>query len=161
MRMLTPIAMMILLGASVAAQETNRLGLPNPEKTDLPYLIHGTSLVALEALDAHEEEKKNELRFWVAGTTSKARTPLAGPEFLFEWVEIDPADLRLYAFEVVKGRREILYRKKKKIVARPFFLDIERIDGKVLRIRVNGSLPPGEYGLTPQGTNDVFCFTVF
>ncbi len=161
MRTLTALAITILLAHMLAAQELNRLGVPNPEKTDLPYLIHGNTLVALEPLDANEEEKKNELRFWVAGTTSKARTPLAGPEFLLEWVELDPADLRLYAFEVVNGRREILYRKKKKIVARPFFLDIERIEGKVLRIRVNGSLPAGEYGLTPQGRNDVYCFTVF
>ena len=149
------------LSAAAAAQDTNRLGLPNPEKPDRPYIIHGGSLIEVEPLDANEEETKNELRFWVPGATSSARTPLAAPEFLFEWVEIDPADLRLYGFEVVKGRREILYRKKKKIVARPYFLDIERIEGKVVRIRINGSLPAGEYGLTPQGRNDVFCFTVF
>lgn len=153
--------MTVLMAATLAGQDKNRLGLPNPPKPDRPYLIHGSSLVEVETLDAHEEEIKNELRFWVPGATSKTRTPLAGPEFLFEWVEIDPADLRLYGFEEVKGRREILYRKKKKIVARPYFLDIERIDGKVVRIRVNGSLPAGEYGLTPQGRNDVFCFTVF
>ena len=161
MRTLTALAVTIFLAQTMVAQELNRLALPNPEKPDVLYLIHGNTLVELESVDAGEEEIKNELRFWVAGTTSNARTPLAGPEFLLEWVELDPADLRLYAFKVVKGRREILYRKKKKVVARPFFLDIERIEGKVLRIRVNGSLPPGEYGLTPQGRNDVFCFTVF
>lgn len=160
--MLTGLAAAVVLAALPAAgQEKNRLGLPNPPKPDRPYLIHGGSLIEVEPLEANEEEKKNELRFWAPGATSNARTPLAGPEFLFEWVEIDPAAFQLYGFEVVNGRREILYRKKKKIVARPYFLDIERIDGKVVRIRVNGSLPPGEYGLTPQGRNDVFCFTVF
>lgn len=161
MRLLTALAAALLLTAPAAGQDKNRLGLPNPEKPDRPYLIHGGSLIEVEPLEANEEEKKNELRFWVRGATSNARTPLAGPEFLFEWVEIDPSALQLYGFETVRGRREILYSKKKKIVARPYFLDIEPIDGKVVRIRVNGSLPPGEYGLTPQGRNDVFCFTVF
>ncbi len=161
MRTLAGLAATILLAAAPADQDKNRLGLPNPQKPDRPYLIHGSSLIEVERLDANEEENKNELRFWVPGATSNAHTPLAGPEFLFEWVEIDPADLLLYSFEVIRGRREILYRKKKKIVAKPYFLDIERIEGKVIRIRINGSLPPGEYGLTPQGRNDVFCFTVF
>ena len=152
-------ALVVVSGLSAA--ETNRLGLPNPEKPDVPYLIHGDNLVEVEVLQAQQEETKNELRFWVAGTSSKARTPLAGPEFLFEWVEIDPSAFRLYGFEVVKGRRELLYRKKKKVVARPFFLLIEQIDGKVVRIKVNGSLPPGEYALTPEGSNAAFPFTVF
>lgn len=139
----------------------NRLGLPNPAKQDVPYLIHGSALQELERLEAAAEEAKNQLRYWIPGTAAQVRTPLAAPEFLFDSSLIDPRDLRLYGFEVAKGRREILYRKKKKVVAEPFFLHLEGVQDRVVRVRVNASLPPGEYGLTPDGSDDVFVFSVF
>ena len=139
----------------------NRLGVPDPDKQDVPYIIHGSEIRELEQADATEELVKNQLRYWIAGTESKIKTPLAAPEFLFDSAEIDPRDLQLYGFEVVKGRREILYRKKKKIVAEPYFLHLEGIHDRVVRIRINASLPPGEYGLTPEGRNTVFTFAVF
>ncbi len=139
----------------------NRLGLPSPAKQDIPYLIHGSEIRELEQTDAMEEEVKNQLRYWISGTESTIKTPLAAPEFLFDSKEIDPRDLQLYGFDVVKGRREILYRKKKKVVAEPYFLQLEGIQDRVVRIRINASLPPGEYGLTPDGRNTVFTFAVF
>ncbi len=141
--------------------ERNRLGLPNPPKQDIPYLIHGGDIRELEQVDATEEAAKNQSLYWIAGPAAAARTPLAAPEFLFDSQQIDPRDLSLFRFETKNGRRELLYRKKKKVVAKPYFLNLEGVAGHVVRIRINASLAPGEYGLTPDGRNIVFTFAVF
>ena len=160
-RLGTLIALCALVLAGQQGDGLNRLGVPNPSKQDVPYIIHGSEIRELEQLEATEEVIKNQLRYWIPRTESMIKTPLAAPEFLFDSNEIDPRDLRLYGFDVVKGRREILYRKKKKVVAEPYFLNLEGIEGRVVRIRINASLPPGEYGLTPDGRNSVFTFSVF
>ena len=143
------------------AEERNKLGLPNPDKQDVPYLIHGSRLLELEQTEAMEDESKNQLRYWIPGSAAEVKTPLAAPEFLFDSSLIDPRDLRLYRFDVVKGRRELLYRKGKKVVAEPYFLQLDGVEGRVVRIRISASLAPGEYGLTPNRSNAVFAFAVF
>lgn len=154
--------LLILAALALPGQaDRNRLGLPNPPKPDIPYLIHGSDIRELEQVEAMEETTKNQLRYWIAGSAAKIRTPLAAPEFLFESQAIDPRDLSLFGFEVNKGRRELLYSKKKKIVAEPYFLNLEGVEGRLVRIRINASLAPGEYGLTPDGQNVVFTFSVF
>ena len=75
---------LFLLPWALAAQDLNKLGVPNPPKPDIPYLIHGSRLVELEQGEASEEVTKNELRYWVAGGAAQAKTPLAAPEFLFD-----------------------------------------------------------------------------
>ena len=139
----------------------NRLGLPNPPKQDIPFLIHGSEIRELEQTEATAEEIKNQLRYWIPGTAASVKTPLAAPEFLIDSKDIDPRNLQLYGFEVSKGRRELLYRKKKKVVAEPYFLQLDGVEARVVRIRISGSLPAGEYGLTPDGSNAVFTFAVF
>ncbi len=149
---------------TLAAQqdgELNRLGLPNPTKQDVPFLIHGSQLVELDQAVATMEESKNQVRYRILGAAAAVKTPLAAPDFLFDSGEVDPRDLELYRFEVVKGTRELLYRKKKKVVAEPFFLNLEGIEERVVRIRINASLQPGEYGITPRGQDSVFTFSVF
>ena len=141
--------------------DRNRLGLPNPPKPDVPYLIHGSDIRELEQVDATEEITKNQLRYWIAGPAAAVRTPLAAPEFLFDSAQLDPRNLSLFGFEVKNGRRELLFRKKKKVVAEPYFLNLEGVAGRVIRIRINASLAPGEYGITPDGQNIVFTFSVF
>ena len=143
------------------AEERNKLGLPNPDKQDVPYLIHGSRILELEQTEAMEDESKNQLRYWIPGSAAEVKTPLAAPEFLFDSSLIDPRDLRLYRFEVVKGQRELLYRKKKKVVAEPYFLQLDGVEGRVVRIRISASLAPGEYGFTPNRSNAVFTFAVF
>ncbi|MDE0109103.1 MAG: hypothetical protein OXJ37_16940 [Bryobacterales bacterium] len=157
------IATLLILGALALAGQAdrNRLGLPNPPKPDIPYLIHGSDIRELEQVDATEEIAKNQLRYWIAGPAAAVRTPLAAPEFLFDSQQIDPRDLSLFGFEVKNGRRELLYSKKKKVVAEPYFLNLEGVAGRVIRIRINASLAPGEYGITPDGQNIVFTFSVF
>lgn len=164
MHMLRSWPLLLLCALPLGGQEEagrNRLGLSNPAKQDVPYLIHGSEILELEQLEASTEESKNQLVYWVPGTASSVRTPLAAPEFLFHSSAIDPRDLRLYGFELARGRRELLYRKKKKTVAEPYFLNLEGVANRLVRIRINASLQPGEYGLTPDGRNTVFPFAVF
>ena len=86
---------------------------------------------------------------------------MARPEFVVRADRLDPGRLRLYHFESKNGRREILLRKKKKLVARTYFLSVDALGEGVFRIRVDDVLDNGEYCLTADGSNDVFCFTVF
>ena len=154
----------MLCALALPAQEAgdrNRLGLPDPPRQDVPFLIHGSEIRELEQAEAEEEETKNQLLYWIPGSAASVKTPLAAPEFLIDSKDIDPRDLRLYGFDVVKGRREVLYRKKKKVVAQPYFLQLDGVEARVVRIRISGSLAPGEYGLTPEGRSVVFTFAVF
>ena len=155
MKLASSLIILLVWAFSAAAQE-----LPAPPKKDVPYIIHATSLVEVEQNDAVPEEDKKQLIYYVPGASSGVTTPLGFPEFLFTPEQIDPRSLELYRFEPVNGRREILIRKKKKTVARPYFIDVFPHADGVMRIRVDGSLSPGEYCLTPNGSDKVFCFTV-
>ncbi len=155
------LALSVLALPAQDGDSRNRLGLSNPPQQDVPYLIHGSEIVELERSEAREEEAKNQLRYWLPGTAASVKTPLAAPEFLFDSKDIDPRDLRLYGFEVVKGRRVLLFRKKRKTVAEPYFLQLDGIEARVVHIRTGASLAPGEYGLTPDGSNAVFTFSVY
>lgn len=151
--------LLVLLAALAGAQN-----LPDPPKKDTPYLIHATSLLETETNQATEAADKDEQIFWVPGAASSARTPLGFPEFLFAQQQVDAHSLRLYAFQPVNGRREVLIRKKKKIVVEGYYVDVipQKSEG-LFKLRVDSSLKPGEYCLTPdgeQGSNTVFCFAV-
>lgn len=152
------LAPFLVLLAAAGAQT-----LPDPPKKDTPYLIHATNLLETEASQATEVSDKKAQIFWVPGAASSARTPLGFPEFLFAQDQVDPHTLRLYAFENVKGRREVLIRKKNKIVVQTFHVDVIPQSEGLFRLRVDSSLKSGEYCLTPdgeQGSNTVFCFAV-
>lgn len=161
LRLVTVIALCAFALPAQEGSQTNRLGVKNPPKQDVPFLIHGSDLRELETTAAQEEVVKNQLKFWIPGTASSVKTPLASPEFLIDSKDLDPRDLQLYGFQVANGRRELLYRRKKKVVAEPFFLQLDGIEARVVRIRISASLPPGEYGLTPDGSDAVFTFAVF
>ncbi len=136
--------------------------IPKPPKVDVPYLIHAGNLLETESNEAVEETTKKETRYAIPGATSRARTPLALPEFALTPESLDPALLELYRFEPLNGRREILIKKKNKVMSEPYHVTALPAEEKgVYRLRVAQTLTPGEYCLTPQGTNQVFCFTVF
>jgi hypothetical protein len=40
-------------------------------------------------------------------------------------------------------------------------MEVTRLDGGLYKIEVDESLEKGEYSLTPEGSNQVFCFQVF
>jgi hypothetical protein len=146
------------LPATVAQKYTG----PRPPKADVPYLLHASNLVETEIGEAKEENRKDDVLYVIAGAGSPVKTPLAAPVFLFRGDTMDPERLQLYKLEAKGGRREVLFAKKKKQVAKPIRMTVTRLsqDG-VFRLEVDESLANGEYSLTPDGSGRVFCFAVY
>ena len=119
------------------------------------YLVHADNLVPTEALDAKEESGV----YVVQGASSPARTPLAEPIFLIESDKVIPERLELYRWEVKGGRRELATAKgKRKGSVRPLHLSVNKVDGKLYRVEASETLDNGEYSLSPNDSNKVFCF---
>jgi hypothetical protein len=150
----------LLLFASLAASAQSYNG-PRPPKPDLPYLKHADNLVPTEPSEAKEEKgKKDEITYVILGANSKARTPLASPILLLQQEKLVASSLQLYKLESRNGRREITASPKKPM--KPIRVEATRLDSSGLyKIEVVESLEPGEYSLSPEGSNQVFCFQVF
>ena len=134
---------------------------PQPEKPDLPYLVHADNLVATEAGEAKQETRKDEILYVIDGATSPAATPLASPMFLIRAEQLVPDKLEIYKLESRNGRREVLFQRKKKQTARPIHRNVTRVGDNLYRIDVEQALENGEYTITPSESNQVFCFRVY
>jgi hypothetical protein len=134
---------------------------PRPPKPDLPYLVHAENLLPTESTEARQEDRKNEVVYVISGASSSARTPLASPVLLMLADQIQPEKLQLYKLDSKGGQREVLFSRKKKLVARPIRLNVSRVDESLYRLEVDEMLQNGEYSLTPEGSNQVFCFQVY
>jgi hypothetical protein len=133
---------------------------PLPPKADVPYLKHAENLVPTEATEAKEEKgKKDDITYVIAGAASSARTPLASPVFLLQTDKLTAASLALYRLESKGGRREIVFAPKKQPKA--IRMEATKLADKLFRLEVEESLEPGEYSITPEGSNQVFCFQVY
>jgi hypothetical protein len=148
----------LLLAAALSAAAQKYDG-PRPPRPDVPYIKHAGNLVSTEAGMAKEQKQKNDTLYIIEGAASPARTPLASPIFLFQSEKIVPEKFGLYRLEVKNGRREILFNAKKP--PKPIGIEVTHLDGNLYKIEVNDSLDPGEYSLSPEGSNQVFCFAVF
>ena len=135
---------------------------PKPEKEDHPYLILGDRIVETEELEASQTEAKKRSVYSVPGTSSPVKSPLAEPAFLFKPGSIRAEAVQLYPMKVEKGNRTITFHTKpKKDDPRPVPLMYHaQKDGTVI-IEANQYLENGEYCLSPQGVNTVFCFQVY
>ena len=132
---------------------------PRPAKPDLPYLKHASNLIATEAATAQENKKRDDTLYSVEGLNSPVATPLATPIFLMQSEKLDPRTLGLFKMEAKNNRREILLNPKKKVT--PIRIEATRLTpDNIWRLEVEESLDPGEYCLTPDGSNQVFCFQV-
>jgi hypothetical protein len=150
----------LLLAMAAFAQQ--KYTGPRPPKPDLPYLVHADNLVPTEAGEAKEQKgKKEEITYIVGGANSSAKTPLASPIFLVETQQLAADKLQLYKLESKNGQRQIMFSKKKKATAQPILIETKPIGPSLYRIEVEQTLAPGEYAITPDGTNQVFCFAVF
>ena len=159
---LMPSALMFSAVFCLAALGADKYSGPRPLKPDLLYLVHADNLVATESAEAKQESgKKDETVYSLAGASSSARTPLAEPIFLIESDKILPERLELYRWEVKGGRRELLVKSGKKGGARPLHLSVTRIDGRLYRVEASEPLPDGQYSVSPNDSNRVFCFEVF
>ena len=150
----------LCFAAAFAGTAQNYTG-PRPPHPDLPYLKHAENLVPTEMLEAKEEKgKKDETTYVIPGATSSARTPLASPILLLQEDKVVAAKLALYKLESRNGRREIVFSPKKQPKA--IRLELTRLSGdKLYRLEVDESLEPGEYALSAEGSNQVFCFQVY
>jgi hypothetical protein len=151
---------LLLLTVAVAASAQKYDG-PRPPKPDLPYLKHASNLIPTEATEAKEEKgKRDDITYVMAGANSPVKTPLASPIFLMQAEKLVPDRLQLFKLESKNGRREILFAPKKQPKA--IRIEVTRLTSDNLyKIEVDESLEAGEYSLTPEGSNQVFCFQVY
>ncbi len=154
--MLGRLAPLLLLALAALGQTYND---PRPTKPDLPFLRQGNLVIATEASVARQQKQKRDIVYVIDGAASPVRTPLASPTFLFQAERIVPETLGLYKLEVKDGQRQILFPAKKP--PKPILVDVTRLEGDLFKIEVHESLAPGEYSLSPEGSNDVFCFAVY
>ena len=160
-RTLLPPTVLVLVSLTVAGPAEKYTG-SWPPKPDVPYLVHADSLIETEIAEAKNEDKGNDRTAWVPGVSSPVRTPLAEPGFLIEVQKLTAEKIELYKFDVRKGRREVsLPLKARKNSSRPLRLTVTRIEGKLYRIEANEGLENGEYSLSPDGSDQVFCFQVY
>jgi hypothetical protein len=130
---------------------------PKPSKPDLPFLKHGDTLLATEAVEAHAQRKKDDTVYTVDLAASPTRTPLAAPIFLFQSGKINPANLQLFQMQSKNGHRELTVRASDE----PLRIEVGPLGGGLYKIEPYDGLDAGEYALLASGTNQVFCFAVF
>jgi len=147
---------------SIGALAQSKYSGPRPPKPDLPYLVHADNLVPTEAGEAREQKgKKEEITYIVSGANSPVKTPLSSPILLFESQEVSADKLRLYKLESKNGQRQVSFSPRKKQSAQPILIDVKPLGPSLYRIEVEDTLPAGEYVLSPEESNKVFCFAVF
>jgi hypothetical protein len=153
------IALLLVSSAVTWAQKYTG---PRPAQADMVYLVHADNLVPTEVADAKQESKKNEATYTIAGAASSARTPLAEPIFLIQSDKIQPDRLELYRLDVKNGHREVtMAQRRLRGGPRPLRLTVTRLDGGLYRIEASETLENGEYSLSPNDSNHVFCFEVY
>jgi len=161
MKTLAALLASLWLCAAFATAEEKYDG-PRPPKPDIPYLVHADNLIETEVGEAREEHHgKNDVTYIIPGASSPVRTPLAEPIFLFESEKITPESIGLYRMEVRKGNREVATSEKRRM--HPLRMMVTPLGGHLYRIEVNENLglENGEYSLSPQGSNAVWCFQIY
>ena len=152
----------LMLLASAAFIWAQKYTGPRPPKPDTIYLVHADNLVPTEVAEAKQETKKNDMTYTVAGVNSPARTPLAEPIFIIESEKIQPERLELYRMEVKNGHREVtMTQKRTRGGPRPLRLSVTRLDKGLYRVEAAETLENGQYSLSPNDSNRVFCFEVY
>jgi len=158
-----PSAITLLAAALIAlpaAAQQRYTGGPPPKK-DVPFLVQADNLIETESAKATAQTKKNDTIYTMSGDKSTARTPLASPMLVIDSDALDATKLQLFRLEVKNGHREITFKKKGKGGAMPLNIEVSKVRGNLFQIRVLDSLDPGEYSLSPDGSNAAFCFEVF
>ncbi len=157
------VACTFLAFALVAALHAqSRYDGPRPEKADLPYMLHARNLVETEPGEAVMSTDKRFTVYTVAGATSSARTPVPEPIFLFKSERINADRLSLYKMTVERGSRVIRFPERPgKNTPKPVFLMVTPLEKGLFKVEVNEPIEDGEYCLTPDGENTVFCFTTY
>ena len=150
---------LLVAAAAVFAASAQKYTGPLPAKPDLPYLKHASDLLPTEMTEAKEEKKKDDTTYVIAGANSPVKTPLASPSFLIQQDKLIAEHIGLYKLEVKNGHREVTASPKKPL--KGIRTIVTKLAGNVYKIEVDETLEPGEYSLSPENSNQVFCFAVF
>ena len=135
---------------------------PKPAKTDIPYLVHAGNLVETDAGEAQESKGKSDTVYTVQGAAARARTPLAEPIFLLAIDKLSAEKFSCYRMEAKGGTRQlILPLKAGKNAPKPLRMNVTRVNDNLYRLELSESLTNGEYTLSPEGSNQVFSFSVY
>ncbi len=155
----------LLLGAGLAFSQTQRkYSGPRPPKPDVPFLLHAGKLIEAESLTATESQAKDGTQYTIPGAASSARTPVPEPIFLFQSDKINPDKLTLFKMESRGGSRTLLLPaagKRSKNGPRPLFMLVSPLAPGLFKVEVNEILADGEYCMSPEGSNQVFCFAAY
>lgn len=143
------------------ALAADRYNGPRPPKPDLLYLVHADNLVPTEAVEAHQDSKKDDTIYTIPGASSSARTPLAEPIFLVQADEVLPDRLELYRLDVKNGHREVTTSKRRRGGSKALHLSVTKLDGKLYRVEADELLDDGEYAISVFDSNKAFCFQVY
>lgn len=157
-------AVLGLAAAPMLAQSARKYTGPRPDKTDVPFLLHATRLIELEHKVASEAKTREGTLYTVEGAESPVKTPVPEPIFLFRPEKIHPDRLTLFRMTVRGGNRTIFFPeggRRRKDSPKPVFLLVTMLEPGLYRVEVNEPLEDGEYCLSPEGSNDVFCFSEY
>ncbi len=150
----------LVIGLSLMAAD--RYNGPRPPKPDIPYLLHANHLIETEAGEARQQGGKKESSYIIPGTSSAAKTPLSEPIFIMESGQISPEQIELYRLDVKNGSREVVISQRRRHSdAGPFHMIVTPLGGHLYKIEVDEPLPNGQYSLSPNGSNRVFCFEIY
>jgi hypothetical protein len=126
------------------------------------YLVHADNLIPTEVAETKQESKKNDVTYTVSGAGSPARTPLAEPIFLIEGDKIQPQSLELYKMEIKGGHREVtMALRRTRNGQKALRLAVTKLDKNLYRVEVDEQIENGQYSISPNGSNTVFCFEVY
>jgi len=150
---------MIFAAALLTAQD---YAGPIPPKADVPYLLHASNLVETQVTEAKKETKKNSTVYWIEGTASTARTPLAEPIFIIRTEKLNAEKIELYRFETTKTRRELEIKNQPgRNDPRALHVAVTKLGKDLYKIEASEQLANGEYSLSPSDSDMVFAFQVY
>jgi hypothetical protein len=151
----------IFVLAAAAAFGQAKYSGPRPEKADVPYIVQAGKLLETEIGEAREAQSKNEAVYSVAGASSPVKTPLAEPVMIMKADKLNPDRLQLYRMEVKDGQRILRLGKTGRNAVKPVFLMVSKLQGDLWKVEVNEPTENGEYCISPEGSNQVFCFAIY
>lgn len=153
----------LAVAVAVTATAQKKYTGPRPAKPDVPFLLIIDKLIEVESAMAQESSAKNSTTYTVSGESSNVRSPVPEPVFLFQAEKLNPERLSLFRMNPAGGKRSLTIPtgKKPKNAPVPVYFLTTPLDGGLFRIEVNEYIPPGEYCFSPDGSNQVFCFTTY
>jgi hypothetical protein len=87
---------------------------------------------------------------------------MSEPIFLFRTERLNPDKLSLYRMTVEGGQRVLSFPNKPgKDSPKAVYMMLTPLDRGLFKLEVNEFIDDGEYCLSPEGSNAVFCFTTY